>query len=194
MRNKTFLIIIDVCFILCVVLCAAGAGAFVYLLRGDSISVDEGVFGIACVVLIQNAVFFLAGVVVLIYAAAQKKARSEPDAGLSFPYVSKLTVLKESGDVKSEYQLANKKALIIGKSDRDESELEYSGSGGALKHEYAVLNLEKNYWYIEAVSESYGVGIRKEHDGIFRRLRTGKPCLVGKNDVLEIAGERIIVR
>ncbi|MCL2815618.1 MAG: hypothetical protein FWD23_13540 [Oscillospiraceae bacterium] len=126
--------------------------------------------------------------------ASRKKAQSEPDGNQAFPYVSKLTVLKESGDIKSEYQLANKKALIIGKSNRDENELEYSGTGGAFKYEYAVLNLEKNYWYIEAVSESYGVGIKKEHDSIFRRLRTGKPCLMGKNDVIEIAGERIIVR
>ena len=194
MRNKIFLIIIDVCFILCVVSCAAGAGVFIYLLKGDSISITEGIYGIALVVLVQNTVFFIAGIAGLIYVAAAKKTRPEPDENLSFPYVSKLTVLKESGDIKSEYQLANKKALIIGKSDRDETELEYSGSGGALKYEYATLNLEKNYWYIEAVSESYGVGIRKEHDSVFRRLRTGKPCLIGRNDVIEIAGEKIIVR
>ena len=192
MRNKIFLIIIDVCFILCAASCAAGTGVFAYLLQGDGVSVAEGVYGIALVVLGQNAVFFMAGAAGLIYMAASKKARPEPDAPI--PYVSKLTALKESGDVKSEFQLANKKALIIGKSDCDEKELEYSGSGGALKCEYATLNLEKNYWYIEAISESYGVGIRKEHDSVFRRLKTGKPCLIGKNDVIEIAGERIIVR
>ena len=193
MRNKIFLIITDVFLILCVASCAAGAGVFIYLLNGDSITVSESVYGIAFVVLIQNAVLFILGVAGLIYAASRKK-QAEPDGNLSFPYVSKLTVLKESGDVKSEYQLANKKAVIIGKSDRDEKELEYSGTGGALQYEYAVLNLEKNYWYLEAVSESYGVGIRKEHDSIFRRLRTDKPCLIGRNDIIEIAGERIIVR
>ena len=194
MRKKVFLIIIDVCVVLCAVLCAVGAGAFIYLLRADGISIDDSVFGIACVALIQNAVFFILGIACLIYIAGKKKTQSAPDGNLFFPYVSKLTVMKESGDIKSEYPLENKKAFIIGKSDRAETELEYSGSGGALKYEYAVLNLEKNHWYIEAVSESYGVGIRKEHDSVFRRLRTGKPCLMGKNDVIEIAGKRIIVR
>ena len=193
MRNKKFLIIIDVLFILCAVACAAGAGVFIYLTRGESISAAGGVYGLGLVALAQNAVFFILGVAGLIYMASSKKTRPD-DGGLSFPYVSKLTVLKESGDVRSEYQLAGKKSIIIGKSDRDESELEYSGTGGALRFEYAVLNLEKYYWYVEAVSDTLGVGIRKEHDGVFRRLKTGKPCLIGKNDVLEIAGERVVVR
>ena len=191
MRNKIFFIVIDICLILCAAACAAGIGVLIYLLRGDLISLTNGVFGIALVALGQNAVFFIAGVAALIYAASSK---ARPEADAPFPYISKLTVMKDSGEVKSEYPLASKKAIIIGKSDRDETELEYSGTGGALKYEYAVLNLEKNYWYLEAVSDSYGVGIRKEHDSVFRRLKTGKSCLIVKNDVIEIAGERIIVR
>ena len=190
MRNKAFVILIDICIILCAVLCAAGAGVYIYL-GEDAGGADR----LALILLVQNAVFFIAGFTVLIFAAVSKKEEEpEPDQKLTVPYISRLMSMKDTGDIKSDYDLVNKKAIIIGKNDLEESGLEYAGMGDTLKHEYAVMNLEKNYWYIEAVSDVYGVGVRKEHDSVFRRLRTGKPCLMGKNDIIEIAGEKIIVR
>ena len=196
MRNKTFFIVIDLFFIICAASCAAGALVYLYWLSENGLPIfgSIGAGAVACVVLAQNTVFFFAGSVALIYAATKKEEQPEPDGSMSFPYVTRLTTMKESGEIKYEYDLSNQKALVIGKGDHEDSGLEYAGAGGSLKHEYAVLNLEKNYWYIEAISETYGIGMRKEHDSVFRRLRTDKPCLLGKNDVIEIAGERIVVR
>lgn len=185
MRNKIFLIIIDVCFILCV----SGITVFTYLTFRDDIKTDSIVF----IMLVQNMTFVVLALIALIYIALSKKEQDAPD-DISVPYVSKLLKLNEAGDIKSEYDLKNKKSLIIGQNEHEENELIYAVVGGSLKYEYAVLNLEKNYWYIEAISEIWGVGIRKEYDGLFRRLKNDKPCLIGKNDVIEIAGEKIIVR
>ena len=72
--------------------------------------------------------------------------------------------------------------------------MKYVVAEGALTHEYAVLNLEKNYWYIEAISDLRNVGIRKEYDYIFRRLKSNMLYLIEQNDVIEIAGEKIVIK
>ena len=180
MRNKIFLIVFAVCFILCV----SGITVFAYLTFRDDMDM------IVFIMIIQNMAFAGLALVALIYIASSKKEPRNPDDA-SIPYVSKLLAIKGAGEI----NLKNKKSLVIGKrANGSGGGLAYAITGGSLEHEYAVLNSEKNYWYIEAFSEAHAIGIRREHDGVFRVLNVGKPYLLGKNDIIEIEGEQVIAR
>jgi len=196
MRNKGFLLFFTVFFFVCV-LGVTVAAALVFYNFYDSAGFD-GRWGhpVMTVILAQNAVFMISGVIMLVFVAMQKKENAAPAAAppTYVPAVSKLVILdKTTGGVRAECLLTDKRTLVIGKNAHTDEYLKYAGDGSVM-HEYAALNLERNYWYIEAVSELRNVGIRKDYDYVFRRLKIGTLYLIEPNDAIEIAGEKIVVK
>ena len=191
MRNKRFLIFFNICFILCV---AGITIATAYLYFNGSIGTENNL--IVVIMTIQNIIFIIMSLVVLIYAATTAAPKNEKSTvvAASVPAVSKLLLTGKSGESGTEFNLMGKRSLIIGKDGHSDESLKYVDMEGSLTHEYAVLNLEGNYWYIESVSDLRNVGIRKDYDYIFRRLKSNMLYLIEQNDVIEIAGEKIIVK
>jgi len=189
MRNKKFLIFFNICFILVV---AGITAATAYLYSGGGIGA-ENKFVVVMMVL-QNIIFIVLSLAVLIYAAASPKNEKSAVSAAPAPAVSKLILMGKSGETGTEFNLTDKQSLIIGKDRHSDESLKYAVTDGSLTHEYAVLNLEKNYWYIEAISDLRNVGIRKDYDSVSRRLKSNMLYLIERNDVIEIAGEKIIVK
>ena len=198
MRNKGFLLFFNALIIICVLgIISVSALLFYNYYDGDFAAVWNN--PVAVIILAQNAVFVILAAVMLIFVATQKKENRVPAVQAAVPApgipdVSRLVMLDKSGGVKAECDLRNTRSLIVGKDEHSDAFLKFAAADGSVRHEYAVLNLEKKYWYIESVSELRNVGIRKDYDYLFRRLKSGTLYLLEPNDALEIAGEKIVVK
>jgi len=189
MRNKGFLLFFTVFLIVCV------SGIMLAAVLFYNIDGFEGLSNnpVMLIIVMQNAVFIFLAAIMLVFVAMQKKENPAPAPPAYVPAVSKLVMMDQSGGVRAECILTDKRTLVIGKNEHADEYLKYAGDG-SVTHEYAVLNLERNYWYIEAVSELRNVGIRKDYDYVFRRLKSGTLYLIEPNDAIEIAGEKIVVK
>ena len=186
MRNRIFLIFLSTCFFLFFTVITV----FIFVFFMPSVENAES-YAVAQIIVINNIVLIFFALVALIYMLLSQAWQNKK--GASVPYVTRLLTAAADGEIKLECDLTDRTSIVIGKNEREESELVYTASGNVLQYEYAVLNLEKNYWYIEAVSVSQKIGIKKEYDDMFRKLKDKEPYHIMKGDVLEIAGKKIIV-
>jgi len=200
MRNKGFLLFFNALIIICVLGIISVSAVLFYNYHGGDFAVIWA-NPVAVIILAQNAVFVILAAVMLVFVAAQKKENrvpavqaAAPAPAPGVPDVSRLVMLDKSGGVRAECDLKNARSLIVGKDEHSDAFLKFAAADGSVRHEYAVLNLEKKYWYIESVSELRNVGIRKDYDYLFRRLKSGKLYLLEPGDALEIAGEKIVVK
>ena len=99
-----------------------------------------------------------------------------------------LMLLDEEDRVVSEWNIAGKISLLIGRDTRREDvdiNLMNTAFGGMVDRQHAVLNYTAGQWYIEDLDSANGIRIQKP-DGRLYEVSKTQPCQVEKGDILFI--------
>lgn len=99
-----------------------------------------------------------------------------------------LVLLDEEGAAVSEWNIAGKVSVLIGRDTRREDvdvNLANSAFGGTVDRQHAVMNYTAGQWYIEDLNSTNGIRIQKKDGRLYEVSRT-QPCLVEKGDILFI--------
>lgn len=99
-----------------------------------------------------------------------------------------LVLLDEEDNAVSEWNIAGKTSLLIGRDTRREDvdiNLMNTAFGGMVDRQHAVLNYTAGQWYIEDLDSANGIRIQKP-DGRLYEVSGTQPCLVEKGDILFI--------
>lgn len=100
-----------------------------------------------------------------------------------------LALLDEDDKEISQWNIAGKISLIIGRSTRKEDvdvNLMNTEFAGMVDRQHAVLNYAAGRWYIEDLDSANGIRIRKKKDGKIYEISKTQPCAIEKGDVLYI--------
>lgn len=99
-----------------------------------------------------------------------------------------LVLLDEEDRVVSEWNIAGKTSLLIGRDTRREDvdiNLMNTAFGGMVDRQHAVLNYTAGQWYVEDLDSANGIRIQKPDGRLYEVSRT-QPCQVEKGDILFI--------
>ncbi len=99
-----------------------------------------------------------------------------------------LVLLDEDNKAVSEWNIAGKISLLIGRDTRREDvdiNLANTAFGGMVDRQHAVLNYTAGQWYIEDLDSTNGIRIQKPDGRIYEVSKT-QPCQVEKGDILLI--------
>lgn len=99
-----------------------------------------------------------------------------------------LVLLDEDGAAVSEWNIAGKISVLIGRDTRKEDvdiNLANTAFGGMVDRQHAVMNYTAGQWYIEDLDSANGIRIQKK-DGRLYEVSKTQPCLVEKEDILFI--------
>ena len=102
--------------------------------------------------------------------------------------VHALVLLDEENRAVTEWNIAGKTSLLIGRDTRREDvdiNLANTAFGGMVDRQHAVLNYTAGQWYIEDLDSTNGIRIQKLDGRIYEVSRT-QPCKVEKGDILFI--------
>lgn len=104
-----------------------------------------------------------------------------------------LVLLDEENRAVTEWNIAGKTSLLIGRDTRREDvdiNLANTAFGGMVDRQHAVLNYTAGQWYIEDLDSTNGIRIQKPDGRIYEVSRT-QPCQVEKGDILFIGLTRL---
>ncbi|MCM1560815.1 MAG: FHA domain-containing protein [Butyrivibrio sp.] len=104
-----------------------------------------------------------------------------------------LALLDEEDRIVTEWNIAGKTSLLIGRDTRREDvdiNLANTAFGGMVDRQHAVLNYTAGQWYIEDLDSTNGIRIRKPDGRIYEVSKT-QPCQVEKGDILFIGLTRL---
>ncbi|TYQ16968.1 UNVERIFIED_CONTAM: pSer/pThr/pTyr-binding forkhead associated (FHA) protein [Acetivibrio alkalicellulosi] len=110
--------------------------------------------------------------------------------------ISKLILLDEDGANAKTWNIKGKVSLLIGKQKTDnEVDIDLSDSEYAslVSRQHAVLNFDKDVWYIEDLGSSNGSGIQRASEKTKFKLEQGKPYNLEQGDIIFIANTKILV-
>ena len=107
---------------------------------------------------------------------------------------NELILLDENNRPLRSYALNGKTSAIIGRENKDDEvdidlkDCEYSAF---IEPQHAALNYAQGNWYIEDISSTNGVWIKKAEDGMKYRLND-RPCRISAGDIIYIANTRLL--
>lgn len=104
-----------------------------------------------------------------------------------------LVLLDEENRAVTEWNIAGKTSLLIGRDTRRENvdiNLANTAFGGMVDRQHAVLNYTAGQWYIEDLDSTNGIRIQKPDGRIYEVSKT-QPCQVEKGDILFIGLTRL---
>ncbi len=104
-----------------------------------------------------------------------------------------LVLLDEEDNAVTEWNIAGKTSLLIGRDTRREDvdiNLANTAFGGMVDRQHAVLNYTAGQWYIEDLDSTNGIRIQKPDGRIYEVSKT-QPCQVEKGDILFIGLTRL---
>lgn len=112
-------------------------------------------------------------------------------------FIQALALLDEDDQEISEWNIAGKVSLLIGRDTRREDvdiNLRNTAFAGTVDRQHAVMNYTACRWYIEDLASANGVRIIKEKDKRSYEISKTQPCIVEKNDILLIGLARLLVK
>lgn len=104
-----------------------------------------------------------------------------------------LVLLDEEDRAVTEWNIAGKTSLLIGRDTRREDvdiNLANTAFGGMIDRQHAVLNYTAGQWYIEDLDSANGIRIQKP-DGRIYEVSGTQPCRIEKGDILFIGLTRL---
>ena len=107
--------------------------------------------------------------------------------------ITKITLLSDSNSTEKLFLLSGKESALIGKGDEAYIDLENADKSHLISYEHAILNQVDDNWFLECVSEEYEVGLKRSNNQYVYKLKPGICYKLFVNDVLYIAGERLLV-
>lgn len=150
---------------------------------------------------IRRAVIFFAGILFILFLCL---AVLEPELGNSRGRggqkkgtIQVLGLLDEEGHIISEWNIAGKISVLIGRDTHKENvdiNLQNTAYGGMVDRQHAVLNYAGGQWYIEDLNSQNGVQIQSGKDGKIYRVSESHPCQIGRGDILHIGCTRLAVK
>ncbi|MGC6177232.1 FHA domain-containing protein [Lacrimispora sp. 38-1] len=140
------------------------------------------------------SILALADVLVLVTPHHTKIRQSAAEYG-TMSGASQLVLLDEKENPVKSWDLAGKKALIIGKKNEEEEidvDLEDCEYSTFIDPQHAVLNFCLDSWYLEDLGSQNGVKIKKVEDGGCYQV-TNRPCRLSAGDIIYIANTRLLL-
>ena len=145
---------------------------------------------------VRMALYTVAGILfclffILAIVDANRKGRPRRRRGRkrhSQGGIHALVLLDEENRAISEWNIAGKTSLLIGRDTRREDvdiNLANTAFGGLVDRQHAVLNYTAGQWYIEDLDSTNGIRIQKPDGRIYEVSKT-QPCQVEKGDILFI--------
>lgn len=147
-------------------------------------------------VTVRIAVYAVAGIFfclffILAIVDTDRKGRPRKHRGRKWnsrKSIHVLVLLDEENKAVSEWNIAGKTSLLIGRDTRREDvdiNLANTAFGGMVDRQHAVLNYTAGQWYIEDLDSTNGIRIQKPDGRIYEVSKT-QPCQVEKGDILLI--------
>ena len=185
MKHSRFIIVISICFILFFF------GISVYLYDALQTVLLNTVYQSLGYTLMAVLIFFLLmSTIILIYCIDKSKKKE-----IKYTSISTLVFMSDNGEVKKELDISERQSVLIGKGEMVDIDLSYfMTEEKAVAAEHAVLNLVDSYWYIEAITENYKVGLRHEYDNTIYKLKYFTPYKLTADDIIYVSDIKIIVR
>jgi hypothetical protein len=137
------------------------------------------------IVVVQLIVFAIAAFSVIVYSVVplfRRKRALSPD-------ISKIVLLSETNALMDEFSLANRKSALIVKGDF----IDICLQNDLAADEYAVINCVANYWYIERVSDTLSVGLKRGGEQYVYKLKPALCYRLYSSDIIYIENERLLV-
>lgn len=153
---------------------------YIYMETGN---VRKLVCGTGCVFFL---IFFLLAVIDNNNAGKKRKKRrhDRTDKG-----IHGLVLLDENDEEISEWNIAGKISLVIGRDGHKENvdiNLMNTAFAGMVDRQHAVMNYTAGQWYIEDLDSANGIRIKKKKDNKIYEVSGTQPCLVEKGDIVFI--------
>lgn len=183
MKNKHF---ISSCVIVCLELFFLFSAFYLYQFVLSSVSEISLKHTITFLV-VQNLILAVLSLAVYLYLIIQDRKK------MSVSPFQSLKIMTYSGELKEEIILIDKQALFIAGKERKEIFVKNIETGYSEQIEYAVLNLVSGYWYIEAMSKQYPIGLKKENESMVYKLKPEIPYKLSKNDIIYVNASKILV-
>ncbi len=153
-------------------------------------SMKEGPWrDVVCLFLIQSVFFAVCIFAVFVLLIAERFHRDQTS-----PFSSLLLVNGE-GKIKKEVFLQDQHSfLITGAKKGRQVFVEQIQDPDADRYLYGVCNLVRGRWYLEVLSESRPVGIRRGEENVVYRLKEGIPYQLTASDVIYADTFKIVMR
>ena len=135
----------------------------------------------------QLIVFSAAAGAVVVYSAKPLLRDRQSLAGA----ISKIVMLSDANVPTDEFLLINRTSALIAKGDSGYVYISLEGDFAA--DEYAILNRVDGAWYIERLSESKSVGLRRAGEQYVYKLKSGMFYKLRANDIIHIEKERLLL-
>lgn len=100
-----------------------------------------------------------------------------------------LALLDENNQVISEWNIAGKISVLIGRDTHKENvdvNLMNTAFAGMVDKQHAVMNYTAGQWYIEDLESTNGIRVQKRKDNKIYQVAKTQPCLIEKGDILFI--------
>jgi amino acid transporter len=107
--------------------------------------------------------------------------------------ITRITLLTDSNSTDRLFLLSGKESALIGKGDEAYVDLEHAEQSHLISYEHAILNQVADNWYLECVSEEFEVGLKRAANPYVYKVKPGICYKLYINDVLYIAGERLLL-
>lgn len=117
-----------------------------------------------------------------------KRRKRDGKGGARGKNIYALALLDENDEEISEWNIAGKISLLIGRDTQRENvdiNLMNTAFAGMVDRQHAVMNYTAGQWYIEDLNSTNGIRIQKKDGRIYEVAET-RPCLVEKGDILFI--------
>lgn len=117
-----------------------------------------------------------------------KRRKRDRKGGARRKNIYALALLDENDEEISEWNIAGKISLLIGRDTQKENvdiNLMNTAFAGMVDRQHAVMNYTAGQWYIEDLNSTNGIRIQKKDGRIYEVAKT-QPCLVEKGDILFI--------
>lgn len=135
-----------------------------------------------------SAAFLVFMVLAVSDTGREGQRRRKKSAGSQSKGVHALALLDENDEEISEWNIAGKISLLIGRDTRKEDvdiNLMNTSFAGMVDRQHAVMNYAAGQWHIEDLGSANGIRIQKEDGRIYEVSKT-QPCVVEKGDIVFI--------
>lgn len=173
------------------------AGMFLYLLIQIyyvsnyilPLAEKESWRGFACLFLIQSVFFAVCIFAVFIFLFVRQSTRDNAS-----PF-EKLLLVNSEGKIRTEVLLHDKHSfLITGAENGTEVFVESIQEPNADRYLYGVCNLVSGCWYLEVLSASRPIGLKRGAENVIYRLKEGMPYPLAAADVIYADTCKIVIK
>jgi|GEM_PF-6578640 len=185
MKYDKFVIWISVCFVIFFF------GMSVYLYEAlQAVLFNTGYRSLGYTLMALSIFFLTMSTVTIVYIIQKPKEIEKKNISS----ISNLVFTSDVGEIKKELDISEKQSVLMGKGEMADIDLSYLVEEHSIATEHAILNFVGHYWYIEAVTENYKVGLRREYDDTTYKLKYFTPYKLTVNDIIYISDIKIIVK